>query len=77
MGFGSSPCGQNSHKRYLHKIPMVVTIDYSTSGTELLHEDDFLGNPKNRVLFELTESPFVGGESACGESAIAVLPEQS
>ncbi len=75
--FGSSPCGDYAYSRYLYKIPMVVTINFSTSGRELLHEDDFLGNPKNRVLFELTESPFVGGESACGESAIAVLPGQS
>ena len=56
---------------------MVVTIDYSTSGTELLHEDDFLGNPESRVLFELKESPFVDGAPASCESTLFVLPKQS
>ena len=69
--FGSSPCGDYAYNRYLYKIPMVVTINYSTSGRELLHEDDFLGNPKNRVLFELKGPPFVE------EDAAVVLPEQS
>ena len=77
VGFGSSPCGQNSYKRYLHNIPMVVTINCGTSGTELLHEDDFLGNPQSRVLFELKESPFVDGAPASCESTLFVLPKQS
>ena len=75
--FGSSPCGQNSYKRYLYKIPMVVTINHSTSRRELLHEDDFLGNPKNRIFFEPKESPFMDGAPASCESTVVVLPQQS
>ena len=74
--FGASPCGQSAYQRYLFKIPMVVTINFTTSGRELLHEDDFLGNAKNRILFELSEPPFMEEDQASCESTLAVLPEQ-
>jgi len=76
--FGSSPCGQNAYKRYLYKIPMVVTVNYSTTGLDLLHRDDFLGKEQNRVLFELKESPFMDAEVGVSEAAGAItLPERS
>ena len=68
--FGSSACGGYSYSRYLYKIPFVVTINYSTSGLELLQEDDFLSKAENRVLLELTEPPFVD------DSAVVVSPDK-
>ena len=48
--FASTPGGQCAYARWLFKIPVAATFNYSTQHLELLEQDDFLGNAGNRVL---------------------------
>ena len=48
--FASTPGGHLAYKRWLHRVPVVVTANFSTRNLELLETDDFLGHPDNRVL---------------------------
>ena len=50
--FGSTPGGQLAFTKWLHRVPIVVTANGSTQNRQLLDDDDFLGNPENRVLLE-------------------------
>ena len=50
--FGSTPGGQLSYTKWLHRVPIVVTANYTTKHRELLDDDDFLGHPDNRTLVE-------------------------
>ena len=61
--FASTPGGQCTYKKWLHRVPLVVTANYTTKGRELLHQDDFLGHPGNRVLVELCQPPPNSGNS--------------
>jgi len=48
--FASTPGGQCSYSKWLHRIPIVVTANFSTKNLNLLEDDDFLGNPDNRTV---------------------------
>ena len=48
--FASTPGGQCAFKKWLWRIPIIVTANFTTKHRELLDVDDFLGNPDNRVL---------------------------
>ena len=51
--FASTPGGQCSFSKWLHRVPMVVTANNRTKSSHLLDTDDFLGNLDNRVLVRL------------------------
>ena len=51
--FASTPGGQCSFTKWLHRIPIVVTANLTTVNRRLLRTDDFLGNVDNRVLVTL------------------------
>ena len=50
LEFGSSPGGQCAYYKYLFKVPMVATCNFSTQSLGLLETHDWLGKPANRVL---------------------------
>ena len=43
-----------AYSKWLWKVPLVFTANYTTRSLELLRQNDFLGRPENRVLIELT-----------------------
>ena len=55
--FASTPSGQYSFAKWLWKVPVVVTANYTTKNRSLFETCDFLGNTENRVLVELAASP--------------------
>ena len=50
--FAETPSGGYSYRRWLWRVPFVVTANYTTKQRGLLTTDDFLGNLDNRVLVE-------------------------
>jgi hypothetical protein len=52
--FASTPGGQLAYTKWLHRVPVVVTANFTTKNRHLLDEDDFLGNTDNRVLVNRT-----------------------
>ena len=48
--FASTPSGQHAYFRDLFAVPVVATANFSTANLHLLDQDDFLANPKNRLL---------------------------
>jgi hypothetical protein len=50
--FASTPGGQCAYAKDLYAVPIVVTINNSTSNRELLQTDDFLGNESNRLIIK-------------------------
>ena len=56
--FSSTPGGHLAYHKWLHRVPLVVTANYSTRNRELLVTDDFLSHPDNRVLVQ-RDAPFV------------------
>lgn len=50
--FASTPSGNYAYSKWLWKVPIVVTANYTTRNLDLLQENDFLGNSGNRVLVE-------------------------
>ena len=55
--FASTPSGQHAFAKWLWKVPVVVTANYTTRNRDLLSDNDFLGNPDNRVVVERTAPP--------------------
>ena len=51
--FASTPGGQCSYVKWLHRVPIVVTANYTTANRQLLDIDDFLGHRANRVLLAI------------------------
>ena len=51
--FASTPSGQHAFSKWLWRVPVVVTANYTTRNRDLLDHNDFLANPDNRVLVEL------------------------
>ena len=51
--FASTPGGQCAFSKWLHRVPVVVTANFTTKNDKLLVDDDFLGNLDNRVLVRL------------------------
>ena len=52
VDIASAPGGQCAFSRWLFKIPMVVTVNFSTANLDLLETDDFLGCEANRVIID-------------------------
>ena len=52
VSFAETPAGGYRYERWLWRVPVVVTANYTTKNRELLSTDDFLGNVENRVLVE-------------------------
>ena len=50
VSFGETPCGAYAYKKWLWRVPIVVTANFTTKGRDLLDSDDFLGHPDNRVV---------------------------
>ena len=50
--FGSTPGGQLSYEKDLYRVPIAVTANRTTAHLDYLTDNDFLGNPENRVLVE-------------------------
>ena len=50
LEFASTPGGQCKYTKYLFKVPIVATANYSTKNLNFLDDHDFLGNPGNRTL---------------------------
>ena len=61
--FASTPGGKCAYAKWLFRIPIVATFNYSTAHLDLLETDDFLSLPANRVLVQYPpegmNSPFV------------------
>jgi len=55
--FASTPSGQHSFSKWLWRVPVVVTANYTTKNRQLLETSDFLANRDNRVLVERTAPP--------------------
>jgi len=48
--FGTTPGGQCAFHKWLWKVPVVATANFTTLNRHLLNTDDFLGNSGNRVV---------------------------
>ena len=48
--FASTPGGQCSYKKWLFKVPTVITINFSTRNLDFLEVNDWLGKEVNRVV---------------------------
>ena len=55
--FASTPGGQCAYQKWLWKVPVVVTANYTTRNRDLLEKNDFLANPENRVVVTRTAAP--------------------
>lgn len=55
--FAATPSGQYAFEKWLWKVPIVVTANYTTKNRDLLDSNDFLANPDNRVLVHRTSPP--------------------
>ena len=58
LEFGIMQGGTCSYKKYLYRVPIVVTCNMSTANLEYLDSSeahDFLGREENRVVLRLTE----------------------
>jgi hypothetical protein len=53
LEFASTPGGQCKYTKYLFKVPIVATANYSTANLQFLDEHDWLGNPSNRTVVHL------------------------
>ena len=51
--FATTASGMSAYSKWLWKVPLVFTANYTTRNLELLRQNDFLGRPENRVLIEL------------------------
>ena len=54
--FGSTTGGTCAYRLDLFRIPVVVTVNYSTANLQWLEEHDWLGNPGNRVVVRFGEA---------------------
>jgi hypothetical protein len=52
LEFGTTPSGQHAFFKWLWRVPLVVTANYTTKSRELLQTDDFLANTDNRTVVE-------------------------
>ena len=50
LEFASTPGGQCKFEKYLYKVPVVVTANYSTKNLSFLDAHDWLGKPGNRTV---------------------------
>ena len=59
--FAATPGGTCSYSRWLWKVPVVITANFTTLNRDLLDSDDFLGNPENRVRVDFPPAPAATG----------------
>eukprot|EP00662_Eupelagonemidae_sp_cell21_P017536 gene17536-65615_t len=59
-GFQESKCNPYAFHRYLHRIPIIVSIDTSARNLNLLRDDRWLGKASNRVFIHLLQQPLPG-----------------
>ena len=52
LEFGTTPSGQHAFFKWLWRVPVVVTANYTTKNRDLLQTDDFLANADNRTVVE-------------------------
>ena len=50
--FAATPGGQYAFSKWLWRVPVGVTANYTTANRDLLETNDFLGNSDNRVVVE-------------------------
>ena len=55
--FAETTSGGDAYKRWLWKVPIVVTANFTTRNPELLETDDFLGHSENRVVVRRGAAP--------------------
>ena len=55
--FASTPGGKCAYEKWLWRVPVVFTANYTTRNRELLQSNDFLGNQDNRVVVTRTAPP--------------------
>ena len=55
--FASTPSGNYAFSKWLWRVPVVVTANYTTRNRDLLEQNDFLANKDNRVVVERTAPP--------------------
>ena len=65
--FGTTTGGTCAYQKWLFRIPVVITINFSTANLEMLLTHDWLGKPGNRALA-------VVGPVPCGYEWIGRLP---
>ena len=53
LEFASTASGMFAYSKWLWKVPLVFTANYTTRSRELLQTNDFLGRAENRVVVEL------------------------
>ena len=51
--FASTPAGQYKYYKYLFRIPIVATCNYSTCNLQFLETHDWLGKESNRTVITL------------------------
>ena len=61
LEFASTPGGVCSFTKWLFKVPVAVTCNYSTKNLEYLTENDFLGKVANRVVVDFPPADFQPG----------------
>ena len=54
LEFGTTPGGQCKYFKYLFKVPIVATANYSTKNLAYLETHDWLGKPDNRTVVHFT-----------------------
>ena len=52
--FATTASGMFAYSKWLWKVPLVFTANYTTRNLDLLQRNDCLGRPENRVLIELS-----------------------
>ena len=55
--FAETPSGKHAYKKWLWRVPLVVTANLTTKNPQLLESDDFLGLPDNRVVVRRQAAP--------------------
>ncbi|CAE8675765.1 unnamed protein product [Polarella glacialis] len=50
LEFASTPGGQCKYEKYLYKVPIVVTANFSTANLSYLDSHNWLSNPGNRTV---------------------------
>ena len=55
--FAETPSGGYKYRRWLWRVPIVVTANFTTKNLDLLDTDDYLGHPENRYVVRRQRQP--------------------
>ena len=55
--FAETPSGGYKYRRWLWRVPIVVTANFTTKNLDLLDTDDDLGHPENRYVVRRQRQP--------------------